>query len=302
MYAWFDECQLAEGLAVALGRHAAAAAGPYAKRVRAASAPAERDLDDNDLLLHTRGPHARRRRDDAVMGRTPNRLDALVRRTLARSPAAIAIDTIPWTMQGDVGFDVWQGVCGAPAARRNPTVERFAPLVAVAREWGIEADEAEWMRPELLCGRLAHDAIRHGIRHGARLAPDASARSGRPTTASAEGTAIEAVCYDDRPDRPFERADASAVDAAIAKAFQVAHRRPPRPEDAGLIDAVTDLVTEANRIYGVPSASGTRLHTVDTQATLAMLALRSGARLEPADLSDAGRACAALTPTYALAP
>lgn len=301
MYAWFDECQLAEGLAVALGRHAAAAAGPYAATVRAGSVPAERDIDDDDLLSAVRGPDGRRQAAAALLGRTPNRLETLVRRTLARAPEAFAVDAIPWMMQDDIGFDVWQGVCGAPSARRAPSTERFAPLVATARGWGIEPDEAELRRPELLCGRLAHTAITRGVRQGERLAPDASARTGRPMTASPEGAAIEAVCYDDRPDRPFERADGPAVAAAVAKAFGVAYRRPPRQDDATLVDAVTTLVTEANRLYGVP-AGEERLHTVGTQAALAVLALRSGVRLEPADLSDAGRACAALTPTFALAP
>ncbi|AVK76360.1 hypothetical protein pneo_cds_753 [Pandoravirus neocaledonia] len=305
-YAWFGECKLAAGLAMMFGRHAAAAAGPYAATVRAASVPAERDTDDDgDLLSGLRGPDRRRRAAVAPVGRTPNRLETLVRRTLARAPAASVVDAIPPMMQDDIGFDVWQGACSTPWANyiySDPwSADRFGPLVAVARGWGVEPDGAELRRPELLCGRLARDAIMRGVRQGTRLMPDAPARTGLPTVGPWEATAIEAVCYDDRPNRPFERVDDPAIAVAVTKAFDFAYGRHPGQDDAALVDAATNLVTEANRLYGVPTG-GERLHTVGAQAALAVLALRSGVRLEPADLSNAGRACAALTPTFALAP
>nr|UMO78387.1 hypothetical protein [Pandoravirus belohorizontensis] len=294
-YAWFSECQLAEGLAVALGQHAAAAIGPYAARIRATSIPAERNLDD-DGLGPVQETDRRRRIDSAAKGRTPNRLETLARCALMRMAEAFDMDAVPCTIKDDVGFDVWQGACA------SPTVERLAMLLAVARGWGVDPSEPESRRPELLCGRLARDAIVRGVREGARLVPDATARTGRPMMVPAEGKAVDAVCHDDQPDRPFERADDRAIATAMGKAFSAAYKRHPSDADATLLNAAVGLVLKANRLYAVASTGEGRLHTVHTQATLAVLALRSGVRLKPADLSNAGRACAALTPTLALAP
>ncbi|QBZ80762.1 hypothetical protein pclt_cds_164 [Pandoravirus celtis] len=51
----------------------------------------------------------------------------------------------------------WQGVCAAPAlpSGRLPGADR---LLDVALWWGVEPDDAETLRPELLCGRLAEIA------------------------------------------------------------------------------------------------------------------------------------------------
>ncbi|AGO85297.1 hypothetical protein psal_cds_1081 [Pandoravirus salinus] len=299
MYAWFGECQLAEGLAVALGQHAAAAAGPYAAAIRAESVVFDNDSANGNSL----GASDKRRRAAAAgsTGRTPNRLEALVRRALARTPAAFAVDALPCTLWDDVGFDVWQATCDSTTLDRHPADRRYAPLAAVARAWGTEPDEGELERPQLLCGRLAHAAITRGVRQGERLAPDVSARTGRPTTLPGEREAIEAVCGDDQPTRPFERVDRASVDAAVGAAFRAAYRRSPDAGDAPLVAAVMGLVADANSPYGAQSY-GRQLHTVDTQSALALLALRSGADLVAADLANAGSACAAITPTFALAP
>ncbi|AVK76684.1 hypothetical protein pneo_cds_1077 [Pandoravirus neocaledonia] len=298
MYAWFDECQLAEGLAVALGQHAAAAAAPYAAAVRAGSVASERDLTGNFFVA----PDKRRRAETTPPTRqTPNRLEALVRRAIARTPAAFAVNTLPWTLRDDVGFDVWQATCNTTAEERDLDPEHFTPLVAVARGWSTEPDEGELKRPRLLCGRLAHTAITRGVRQGERLAPDVSARTGQPTISPGEREAIEAVCRDDQPNRPFERVDRATVDAAVVAAFRDVNDRSPDSDDAPLVATVARLVADANELYGA-QPDGRRLHTVHMQSVLALLALRSGANLVAGDLANAGSACAAITPTFALAP
>lgn len=296
-YVWLNECRLAVALSAAMGRHAAVAVAPYI------------GLLQEGYLEQRQAPdvaadRAKRQRTGARM-RMPATLEAITRGALARSRARPPIEMLPSPLQDTVGFDIWQRTCAARAPRSGDSASeqgRFAPLVDVARAWGMEPTRSQLEKPQLLCGDLAHEAVRRGMERSAVLTPRGT-RLGAPFVTLAERNAAETVCYDTDPTRPFERADAATIETEARDALRNVLGYKPKGAYGDILDAVVRLVSEANSLYGVSGdLDDEEPRDVATQVVLALLALRSGVVLEPHDLSDAAHTCAAVMPTLALAP
>jgi len=321
-YAWFNECQLITLLDIALGQNAASSTSAALHRRRAVSAPSEpfeghgdnANHDEDDAHKGGTDGRSTRRRITSTQQRmslgprsTPNQLAAIARTTLIASQKAIDWDALPYDLVDPIAVDTWQAAC-ATFRPRGPAATRVADLPQVARLWGIEPTDAETEMPQLLCGRLADEAVTRAFAHGRSLLPDVVARIGVPVLTDNEKSTIDHVCKAP-PNRPFlEHFHKRHITQQVARAMRAIREHnlgPLTPEESHLVNAAETLLKEASARYGVGAMSGypfTSPITFDDQATLAIAALRSGMALKPDDLRDAGSACEALTPLAALYP
>lgn len=292
-FVWLTECQLVAVLSVMMGRREALATEAYA-------------LGRNPTMVTVGGRPSvtgfarsvKRSRAEAapVAAFQPNRLDVLARRALLDSEAPIDWDSLLFGMTDPIVFGVWQRACAEGLSTPLGTA-RLADLPGAARAWGIEPTPMQDSNPALLCDAMAREVMMREF--GERLLPSGK-RIGMPALSDAERDATHRVCSSDSH-RPFARFGGNLA-GWTHEAFRIVRGGGVTDaESRAVLDPAFDVVSAANAAYGVAPFT-LRALNIQTQVTLAVAAIRSGVRLEPHDLADAGSACAAVTPLCALLP